>query len=347
MVDSAAMIEKAILKVDCNDGSRQVGVKRLLVSSQSNKLFIYITYAHGKIMLKLKIIAAVVGTLVISKAYAQETYNIQAGLQNRTMVNDSNFEETSTIFSGTYYLKNIVINNTQPFMELAFLQKASNVTVNYGNVSVETTVLYRSTYSPLHLGGTFYHDNFIFGFNNQTWDKAFSLKSNTDLNLGIKTSSTGFNVGYFVTPTTAISFVNSKSNANYTRSSDSMTALNDYDMTTNGVTSHTVMSLGDTQSLVVDLDYRKIKKEQTNSETNTEYSAKFRYYPEAKSFFEGGYKSNSGDNDGDKGKTMLFGAGYSFTPRFAVMLLIEQFSGDVSTEKSSSSSTMLTAGYRF
>jgi hypothetical protein len=298
-------------------------------------------------MLKLKMIAAVVGTFVIANAYAEETYNIQAGLQNQTSSDDSNVETTSTIFSGTYYLKNIVINNTQPFMELDFLQKASNVTVGYGNVSLETSVLSKTTLNPLQLGGTFYHDNFIFGFNNQTWDKAFSLKSNTALNYGIKSSSTGFNVGYFVTPTTAISFINIKSNASYTRSSSSLSALNDLTNTTNGVTSHTVMSLGDTQSLVVDLAYRKIKQEQTTSETNKEYAAKVRYYPEAKYYVEGGYTSNSGDDAGDKGKTMLFGVGYAFTPRFAVMLSTEKFSGDVSTEKSSSSSTTLTAGYRF
>lgn len=232
-------------------------------------------------------------------------------------------------------------------MELDFLQKASSVTVDYGSVSLETSVLSRTTLNPLQLGGTFYHDNFIFGFNNQTWDKAFSLKSNTALNYGIKSSSTGFNVGYFVTPTTAISFINTKSNAAYTRSSNSLTALNDLTNTTNSVSSHTVMSHGGTEFLVVDLGYEKIKQEQTKSETNTEYAAKFRYYPEAKYFFEGGYTSNSGDNAGDKGKTMLFGAGYSFTPRFAVMLSTENFSGDVSAEKSSSSSTTLTAGYRF
>lgn len=292
-------------------------------------------------------IAAVVGTLVISNAYAQETYNIQAGVQHQTSSDDSKNDSTSTIFSGTYYLKNIVIDSTQPFMELDFLQKASNVSVGYGNVSSETSVLSKTTLNPVQLGGTFYNDNFIFGVNNQTWDKAFSLKSNTALNYGIKATTTGFNVGYFVTPTTAVSFVNEKSKGTYTRSSNSLTALKDLTITTNGVTSHTVMSLGGTESLVVDLGYRQIKQEQTVSEKNTEYAAKVRYYPQAKYFVEGGYTSNSGDNAGDKGKTMLLGAGYSFTPRFAVLLSTEKFSGDVSAEKSSGTSTTLTAGYRF
>lgn len=56
-------------------------------------------------MLKLKMIVAVVGTLVIANVYAEETYNVEAGLQNSTSSNDSNVESTSTTFSGTYYLK--------------------------------------------------------------------------------------------------------------------------------------------------------------------------------------------------------------------------------------------------
>jgi hypothetical protein len=293
--------------------------------------------------MKLKIITVVVGTLVIANAYAQETYNIQAGLQNETSSDDNNNDKTSSIISGTYYFKNIVINNTQPFMELDFLQQASNVTVGSGNETLENSEYSKSTIIPLQLGGTFYIDNFIFGVNNQTWRKTFSLKSNTALNHERESSTTGFNVGYFVTPTTAISFVNNKSTIKYKHS----TAFNDLTTTTNGVRSHTVTSFAGTGFLVVDLSYDQIKSEQTKSETNREYSAKFRYYPEAKSFFEGGYTSNSGDNAGDKGKTMLFGAGYSFTPRFIVLLSTEKFSGDVSVEKSSSSSTMLTARYRF
>ena len=297
--------------------------------------------------MKLKIITVVVGTLVIANAYAQETYNIQAGLQNETSSDDNNNDKTSSIISGTYYFKNIVINNTQPFMELDFLQQASNVTVGSGNETLENSKFSKSTIIPLQLGGTFYIDNFIFGVNNQTWRKTFSLKSNTALNHERESSTTGFNVGYFVTPTTAISFVNSKLKTKYKRSSISLPDLNDSTNTTNSVNSHTVMSFGGPRFLVVDLSYGQIKSTQTKSETNREYSAKFRYYPEAKSFFEGGYTSNSGDKASDKGKTMLFGAGYSFTPRFVVLLSTEKFSGDVSAEKSSSSSTMLTARYRF
>ena len=295
----------------------------------------------------LKSILFLVGSLAITNAYAQETYNIQVGLHNESSSNDNNNDKTSTTFSGTYYFKNIVIDNTHPFMELDFLQHASKITLNYENAYVHIPSISEETINPIQLDGTFYIDNFIFGVNNQTWRKAFSLKSNTALNYGFESSTTGFNVGYFVTPTTAISFVNSKLKTKYKRSSISLPDLNDSTNTTNSVNSHTVMSFGGPRFLVVDLSYGQIKSTQTKSETNREYSAKFRYYPEVKYFFEGGYTSNSGDKAGDKGKTQLFSAGYSFTPRFAVMLSTKEFSGDVSAEKSSSTSTFLTAGYRF
>ncbi len=297
--------------------------------------------------MKVKTIAAVVGALLAANVYAADTYKVQAGVYNATSSTDDKTESTATVFSGTYYLKDITIDSTQPFMELDFIQKASGVSVRYGSVSLETAALSKTTVNPIELSGTFYADKFIFGINNETWNKAFSLKSNNALNYDIKTKTTGFSVGYFVTPTTSVSYENSKADATYTRSSTSLTALKDLSITTNGITSHTVTSLGGTKSLVVDLGYRQIKQEQTKSETNTEYAAKVRYYPEAKYFVEGGYTSNTGDNAGDKGKTMLFGAGYSFTPRFAVLLSTEKFSGDVSAENSSSTSTRLTAGYRF
>jgi hypothetical protein len=286
--------------------------------------------------------------MATANAYSAETYNVQAGLQNYASSTDSGTKTNGNLLTGTYYLKEIVIDNKQPFMELDFLQKASNATIQYGNLSLETSVLSKTTFSPIDISGRFYVDNFIFGFNNSTFNKPFSLKSNTALNYDINSKTTGFEVGYFVTPTTAVGFVNSKNVASYTRNSTSLSTINDITSTNNGLISHTVTSLSGTQFLVVDLTYEKIKRVQTTtSTTNTEYSAKIRYYPEAKYFFEGGYTSNSGGYDFNKGKTMELGAGYSLTPRFAVLLSNSKFNGSVSAENSSNTTTTLTAGYRF
>jgi hypothetical protein len=304
------------------------------------------TLTKGTLM-KLRFILIVFGSLVITNAYAQETYNIQAGLQYGKLSNDDKLSQTSMIVNGAYYLKPINIDQSQPFMEIDFLQKANNFSVQYGFIKNEDSTFASTTVNPLGISGTFYVDNFAFGASTSSWGSTnFTLKSNTLSYVGIKSTTNDFNIGYFVTPTTLISYINSKDNTIYTPSTE-LAAIKDSKKTKNSINSHTVMSFGGPGFLVVDLSYGQIKSTQTKSETNKEYSAKFRYYPEAKSFFEGGYTSNSGDKAGDKGKTQLFGVGYSFTPRFAVMLSNEHFSGDVSAEKSSNTSTILTAGYRF
>lgn len=297
--------------------------------------------------MKMKMIAAVVGTLVAANVYAAETYNVEAGVQYMNSSTDGGTDSTATAIGGTYYFKDIVIDGKQPFMELDVLQKASGVSARYVNMSMETSVLTKTTLNPVQLSGTFYVDNFVFGLNNVTWDKAFSLKSNTALNYGIKSTTTGVSVGYWVLPNTVVSLTNENDKATYTRSSTSLSNIADLKQTSNSISSHTVTSLGGTQSLVLDFSYKQVKQEQTATENNKEYAAKVRYYPEAKYFVEGGYISNTGDNASDKGKTMLVGAGYAFTPRFAVLLTTSKFNGDVSAEKSSETSTTLTAGYRF
>ena len=297
--------------------------------------------------MKLKMIAAVVGTLVAANVYAQETYNVEAGVQYGNFSDDDSTKQKLTSVGGTYYFKPIVIDQSQPFMELDFLQKASGISVRSASLKYEDSTFASTSTSPLELSGNFYVDNFAFGASTSSWGSTnFTTKANAARYVGIKSTTNGFNVGYFVTPTTLVSYFNDKQTATYSPSAG-IAAIKDLNTTTNGVKSHTVMSLGGTESLVIDLAYKQIKQEQTVSEKNTEYAAKVRYYPEAKYFVEGGYMSNSGDNAGDKGKTMLLGAGYSFTPRFAVLLSTEKFSGDVSAEKSSSTSTTLTAGYRF
>ena len=297
--------------------------------------------------MKLKVIAAVVGTLVIANAYAQETYNVEAGVQYGNFSNDDSQTQKLTAVGGTYYLKSIVIDHSQPFAELDFLQKASGISVRYANINYEDSTFASTTINPLEVSGNFYVDNFAFGASTSSWGSTnFTTKANTARYVGIKTTTNGFNVGYFVTPTTLVSYVNSKETGTYSPSAG-IAAIKDLNITTNGVKSHTVTSLGGTESLVVDLAYNQIKNEQDTSQTNSEYGFNVRYYPEAKYYVEGGYKVNSGDYAKDKGNTYTLGAGYEVTPRFSVMLTTEKFSVSDATQKSGSTNTMLTAGYRF
>lgn len=297
--------------------------------------------------MKLKMIATIVGALVAANAYAAETYNIEAGGEYNTSSTDSKTDQTIIGVGGTYYFKPIAIDTTKPFAELDVLQRASSVTVRYADVSIETATFAKTTVNPMTVKGTLYVDDFIFGLNNETWSKKFNLKANAAYNYDIKSTTTGFNVGYFVTPTTSVSFVNEKNDATYTRSSTQLTALKDLKVSSNGLTSRSILPLSGTQSIVIDLAYTQIKQEQTATENNKEISGKVRYYPEAKYFVEGGYISNTGDNAYDKGKTMIIGAGYAITPRLGVALTTAKFSGDVSAENSSGTQTSLIAGYRF
>ena len=280
-------------------------------------------------------------------AYSNETYTVDAGgLYSKNTGDDTSTEKT-TGFGGTFYLKPIVLDPNQPYAELDFIQRASGLTIQYGNASVETSVLAKTTVSRLLLSGNFYINDFIIGFGNSSWNKNFNLKANSNYNYGIDSTTTYYSLGYFVTPSTSINFETKKSDASYTRSSTLLTAYNDLKITTNSLSSHSVTTTGDGKHIVFDLNYDQIKNVQTTTENNNEYGAKIRFYPENKYFIEGGYISNSGDESSSKGKTTLIGAGYSLNPRLYFLATYQKFDGAVSSENSSDKTTQLTVGYRF
>jgi hypothetical protein len=298
-------------------------------------------------MMKTKIASAVLGTLAATHLYATETYNVEAGVTYGTSATDSNTETSGTTLSGTYYLKPVAIDSTQPFMELDFLQKASSLTLSYSDLSAEAATLSKTTLNPLGIIGNFYVDDFVFGFSHSNWNAPLSLKSDPALKYDSKFTSTGIRVGYRVVPNTVISFNTEQSDSSYTRNSSTLQVIADVKTTSNGIRSYTVTSLGNNQSVVFDLSYQQIKQEQTKTETNNEYAANVRFYPQANYFIEGGYSLNNGDNASDKGSTYVVGAGYSITPRLGVLVSTSNFNGEESAEKSSSRSTNLTVGYRF
>jgi len=298
--------------------------------------------------MKTQKLITLLATMVATNVFAQtETYSVETGFMYMNQSVDDQSTYNYTFGSATYYLKPITIDSTQPFMEAEFLQKASGVNITYGNYSAETSVLASTTVHPLSFSGKFYADNFVFAINRQTWGKTnFNLKSNSAYYYGIKSTTTGYDVGYYVMPNTTLSYSYSKSNGTYTASTG-VTSLSDLNITSNGIKSHTVTSLGGTESLVMDLKYDQIKTVQTTSQSNRELSASLRYYPQAKYYYEGGYISNTGNYAYDKGTTFSAGAGYSLTPRLAVLLTIAKFNGSDSTKNSGNTSSSLTAGYRF
>jgi hypothetical protein len=297
--------------------------------------------------MKQKEIVGLFATLISTCVIAQETFNFEGALVYGSLKADDNTTQTTTLVAGKYYFKPVVINNSQPFMELDFLQKAGGISFRTGSVKYEDDTFVQTTLKPMEIAGTVYVDKFVIGISNSSSDSDFKLKSNNARYYGIKTTETAFTIGYFVTDNTVVSFDNASDKYTYTRSTNALTDFGDLKKTSNGLSSHTVMSLGGSQSLVVDLSYAEIKRDQTTSQTNTEYGAKLRYYPASKYYFQAGYVNNTGDYARDKGNTMLFGAGVQITPRLGLMLSGAKFSVSDSAQNTGYSSTTLTAGYRF
>lgn len=294
-----------------------------------------------------KIMSIAIAALTTANLHAAEAYNIEAGAQHYTMSNDANSKINMTAIGGTYYLKPITMDASQPFAEVDVLQKASGVSVHYMNMNTETADLASTTVTPIQLSGKFYVEDFVFSFGNSSYDKNFHVKANAANYYGIKSTSTVFGVGYWVLPNTTVTIKNAKTDSSYARSTTSLANIHDLGVTTNTVTSHTIASLGGSQFIVLDLAYSQVKVDQSTTKNNTEYVGKVRYYPEAKYFVESEYTINHGDMAGNKGKTIMVGGGYSLTPRLVVMLTTEKFNADDSSSKGSSKTSTLTAGYRF
>jgi hypothetical protein len=285
--------------------------------------------------------------MATNNLFAQETYSVEAGFSSNNNSGDDSYSEKVMGFGATYYLKPIAIDKSQPFAELDFLQKASNVGVIYANDKYSSSSYTDTTINPLNFFGTFYVDNFSFGISNTSWGSTnFITKANTAQYVGTKLTNTTLSGGYFVLPTTLLSYVNSQTTGTYSVSSG-LSAITDKKITKNGVKSHTVNSLGENQSIVVDLSYSQIKTQQTSSQTNNEYGFNVRYYPLTKYYVEGSYSVNSGDVVAAKGNTYGVGAGYQVTPRFGFFLSTSKFTVSNATQLTSSKNTTLTAGYRF
>jgi hypothetical protein len=296
---------------------------------------------------KMTMVATVVA-LAGTNLYAQETYSVEAVGATSNITTDDQSKQTGTQLAAAFYLKPIKLDSTQPYSELAFLQKASTISLTYANLSSEDAIFTNTTITPLQITGTLIIDKLILGLSTSNWNSDFKFKADSARYYGIKSGTTGFQVGYYVTPEAAITFSNGKTTNSFTPSSG-LAAVGDTVSTTNSIRSQTVSSLGGSQFMRIDLQYNMITREPaaTASQKNNEYGIDLRYYPETKYFVGGGYLANSGDRDYTKGKTMSVTAGYTFTPRLGVGLLASKFTGDVSTEQSSSNSTSFFLGYRF
>ena len=300
--------------------------------------------------MKLSKLSIAISLLALSNAsvFAEETYNFEVGLAYSNNKDDSGTKVISTIPGVTYYFTPVVKKDSEPFDELDFLQRSSHITFGYGLTTYETDTLAKTNAYPVGISGTFYANDFLFEISNISFNK-FNLKSKTDSSsyLGIKPNTTTGTVGYFILPNSLLSYEYSDGKISYSPSSNFGTTINDIKTTSNSIISHSIISLENSSAVSLDLKYSQIKQVQDSTEKNSEYSVDAKYYPKPNFYINAGYTANTGDNQSDKGKTMLIGFGFALNHDLHLTLGYEKFNGDVASEQSSSKTTTVGVIYRF
>jgi hypothetical protein len=296
--------------------------------------------------MKMKQIAVMALALAATGLYAQsETYQFEATFQQVDSSPDNPTKMTANVLGGTYYLKPVALNTGAPLFELDFLQRASSVGVAYATGNYEDADVQKTSIDGLGFSGKFYINNLILGVEKSAWNKRFPSKVIAGESIGKNFDATNFQLGYFVLPTTSVSFVNQ--NAKTANSPTAgLAAMQDVTITTNGLQSRTVMPIANGQHLAFSVLYNQVKRQQARVDENFELGASVRYYPTTKVYFDAGYKQNKGDYVNTVGETVTLGAGYALTPRLNVTLASERFSINDKT-LTGATTTVLSAGYRF
>ena len=297
--------------------------------------------------MKKKVLFAAIGLLAANLTHAQSnTYQFEGSYYRLSSSQDDDTKESHNAFAGKYYLNPVQIDTSKPLFEAEFLQRASNVGLTYSRISYEDADLVKTTFGSPRVNGTLYVNDFIFGIQNNSSNPTFPTKANTARSVEVKINDTVLKFGYFVLPTTSISFVNKSQKATYSPSAG-LAAIKDITITSNGLVSHSVITVANGQHMAFELSYDQIKREQTTSQSNKEYGAAARYYPQTNFYLNAGYMKNSGDYKNNVGSTTKFGAGYAITPRFGIEITTEKFSASDSSLKTSGTTTAVGAGYRF
>lgn len=94
-------------------------------------------------------------TLLSFNAYSETTHSFQAGL---SYSNSSSLDNTKTEYytsNFAYYLSPLAVSDSEPFDELSFLQRSSNVQFSYTKASLETDSLVKGNVYPISVGGVF------------------------------------------------------------------------------------------------------------------------------------------------------------------------------------------------
>ena len=197
-----------------------------------------------------------IGEILTGTLHAEETYSLQAGIGVENYKSDSSDRNTKKFLSGNYYFKPVAIKDSQPFTELEFLQRSSNASFQYVNLDTDNDTIEPATLKPITLGGTFYLEDFVLNVGYSSTSST-RLTNTSKKSWDYKYTNPSFGVGYFVLPTTLVSFSNSQIVESYASVAGSAT-IKDRTITITGLTAHTVMPLRGTDSIVGDIYLQKI-----------------------------------------------------------------------------------------
>lgn len=281
-----------------------------------------------------------------SHLWAQETYRIQAGAAFSKYSSDDSLASTSTKIDGTYYLKPIQVDISQPFGEFEFIQKASGVQVAYESRKLETPIFAPTSASLTGAGGRFYFDSIVAILGVENASMRLTTRANAAHYVDAKVSKTYFGLGYLIRPSSELGFKYQDSKITHSVS-PSLPAINDDTQTRQGIYSHTVLALDGNQFAVIDLEYNNIDRKQSKNESNQETVVKVKYYPEGRLYFEAGLNFNSGDHQSDVGRTTTFGMGYAYSPRVSFVAQVDNFAAGNSSLGADHKISSLGVRYRY
>ena len=281
-------------------------------------------------------------------ALAQEgTYNFEAAGLVQSYTSTGGGSESTKGAQGIYYFSPLKVEADEPYFERAFVQKVSNVTLQYAVTSFESSTFVKTDINLTKIAGELHINNFVFSVTNSGLKSGLALKAATQYSYDIKNDATGYLIGYYLAPKNLISISQDVSKATYTRSSVALVNQPDYTITKTGITSKNLFKLNQEQFAVLSLDYRNTNYKNALDQSNNSYGISGRYYPSKATYLQAGYSSAQGDKKDYVGNTLSLEFGVAINPRMGVTFSSSQFNISDSAQGSNDITNAIFFGYRF
>ena len=302
--------------------------------------------------MKKKIIVLAITTIFSSFGWAQSesegTYQYEVGALYSKTTDVSGLSNSLSGVGGNYYFKPVQLNVDEPAFEHEFVQRVSNIGLQYGSGNLSTSSIASTNFPNFDFNGSFYLGDLIVAIDYTAFSKSFPLKSNTSYAYKINETQTSLALGYFVLPKSSLALEYTSQNATYSRNTASITSLNDLKNTTTSIVSKTIFdNVAGAKFIVLNVNAQLLSYQQTSSYTEHAYGFNVSYYPIKNAYALFGYSTEKGSDISNIGNEVSAGLGYEITPRFAVSLLGNNFNASNSTAGYNSQSRQALVTYRF